>query len=315
MTSDNVEFESFAEHLEKHGIPETWVRANARSAAALHVTEAPASLGASKLGGPPHLPRGAAWPRWDVRARAKEALAQLPATGIGSLIRALRARLERRASAESRPLAFLGQLALGDLVDIEHGLPLPSDGLLSFFYDADEQPWGYDPADRAGFQVRYTPPDHELMVHDVPVDLESDARFQEVALRATRTWTLPDWTELDESFGEEMVEDLMDALESFGDGLPVHRVGGFPDQIQGDMREECQLVTAGVFMGGTVDRNSEEVQALRAGADEWRLLLQVDSDDAPGWMWGDAGSLYFWMRESDIRDGRWERAWCVLQCC
>jgi uncharacterized protein YwqG len=31
-------------------------------------------------------------------------------------------------------------------------------------------------------------------------------------------------------------------------------------------------------------------------------------------MWGDAGILYFWIREEDARAGRFDQAWAVLQC-
>jgi uncharacterized protein YwqG len=45
-----------------------------------------------------------------------------------------------------------------------------------------------------------------------------------------------------------------------------------------------------------------------------RFLLQVDSDDAAGMMWGDAGMLYFWIRDDDLAARRFDRAWCVMQC-
>jgi uncharacterized protein YwqG len=28
----------------------------------------------------------------------------------------------------------------------------------------------------------------------------------------------------------------------------------------------------------------------------WRLLLQLDTDDAAGMKWGDVGTLYFWIK-------------------
>jgi uncharacterized protein YwqG len=46
--------------------------------------------------------------------------------------------------------------------------------------------------------------------------------------------------------------------------------------------------------------------------ERWRLLLQLDSDDA--WMWGDCGRLYFWVHEADLARGDFSRAWMVLQC-
>ena len=50
-----------------------------------------------------------------------------------------------------------------------------------------------------------------------------------------------------------------------------------------------------------------------AGVDEWRLLLQVDSDDDAGMMWCDVGQLYFWVREVDARAGDFSRTWTILQ--
>ena len=35
------------------------------------------------------------------------------------------------------------------------------------------------------------------------------------------------------------------------------------------------------------------VPELKAGAAEWQLLLQLDTEDDTGWMWRDVGTLYF----------------------
>ena len=55
-------------------------------------------------------------------------------------------------------------------------------------------------------------------------------------------------------------------------------------------------------------------EALPKGRLEWRLLLQFDSDDDLGIMWGDCGMIYFWIRESDIQAKLFNESWTILQC-
>jgi uncharacterized protein YwqG len=57
------------------------------------------------------------------------------------------------------------------------------------------------------------------------------------------------------------------------------------------------------------------VLGLKGGAAEWMLLLQVDTDDEVGWMWGDVGTICFWVRESNLSAGRFDRVWMIFQCC
>jgi uncharacterized protein YwqG len=97
--------------------------------------------------------------------------------------------------------------------------------------------------------------------------------------------------------------------------LPHHQVWGFPDPIQGDEMElECQLVSHGLYCGDSSGYLSREAAPLKDGARDWRLLLQIDTDEELGVMWGDGGILYFWIREEDARAGRFDQAWAVLQC-
>lgn len=75
-------------------------------------------------------------------------------------------------------------------------------------------------------------------------------------------------------------------------------------------------------MGGRTT-TSEEFEAqlasnklfkkLASDADQWRLLLQVDTDDALSMMWEDGGLLYFWIREEDAAKGDFSRVWLFLQ--
>ena len=93
------------------------------------------------------------------------------------------------------------------------------------------------------------------------------------------------------------------------------QIGGFPSPIQGDsMEEDCQLASGGVYCGNSDVYNSKEAEKLRRELLDWKLLLQFDSDDEIGAMWGDMGMLYFWVRESDTRNCDFSKPWLILQC-
>ena len=50
---------------------------------------------------------------------------------------------------------------------------------------------------------------------------------------------------------------------------------------------------------------------------EYILLLQIDSDDhkdGPGWMWGDAGRIYFTIKPEDLTSHRFDKAKIKLEC-
>jgi len=86
--------------------------------------------------------------------------------------------------------------------------------------------------------------------------------------------------------------------------------------MQGDIRLEAQLVTNGLYCGDGTGYADPRRAVLEPGAKEWRLLLQVDTDDEkrPGWMWGDVGRLYFLIHREDLEQLNFNRVWCCLQC-
>jgi uncharacterized protein YwqG len=81
------------------------------------------------------------------------------------------------------------------------------------------------------------------------------------------------------------------------------------------MELECQLASNGINCGGPPTGPDDEVRRLKEGAREWQLLLQVDTDEAgPGWMWGDVGRIYFWIKRPDLASLRFDDGWLILQC-
>ena len=234
----------------------------------------------SKLGGLPAVPPRFDWPTWN-----------------------------------GAPLQFLCQL---DLHEVQKVLPaewLPEHGLLAFFYDAGQSTWGFDPNDRGSWRVEHFPPDRGAVPATPPQGAESVRLLPEVFVQFERGLSLPDpervglrWSEVpDEAW------DYLEEQET--DGSPAHRIGGYPSAIQNDgMELECQLASNGLYVGGPDGYASDEAKALAAGSAQWRLLLQLDSDDRAGVMWGDVGRLYFWIRETDAVRGDFSGVWMVLQC-
>lgn len=100
------------------------------------------------------------------------------------------------------------------------------------------------------------------------------------------------------------------------DELGVHQLLGLPHAIQGDAMElECQLASNGLYCGSETGYEDPRAHVLRSSAVDWRLLMQFDSDDSVGTMWGDAGRLYFWVRNQDLAVRDFSKTWCILQCC
>lgn len=246
------------------------------------------NLGASRFGGVPDMPPETQWPE-----------------------------------AAGRPMSFLAQIRLRDLRRFEEAAGLTPDGWLCFFYDNVEQRWGFDPNDRDHWRVLYfDAPLDTLERRPAPnVGEEVEAPFASCRLTPTIEYMLPhvDVVQgtLEMEFDDAEIEDYEKLFARVnGDaGATRHRMFGFPEQIQGDMRLECQLVSNGLYCGDSTGYEDPRAAELEPGMFEWLLLLQIDTDeDGPGWMWGDSGRLYFWIREEDLAAGRFEKTWCVLQC-
>jgi uncharacterized protein YwqG len=202
-------------------------------------------------------------------------------------------------------------LACIDLAGLHRESPvewLPSGGCLLFYYDVERQAGGFDPNDRSGFEVAWNP-EKRTLAHDCVSTVKG------ISFRAIDSY--PDFDDLAD-LGLELTDTESEIYSNLRDSvyssLPEHQLAGWPKSIQGPMDLECQLVSNGIYCGGPAGYKDPRAEALRAGAAEWKLLLQLDSDRELDWMWGDMGKLYFLIRESDARNRDFTKAWCVLQC-
>jgi uncharacterized protein YwqG len=220
-----------------------------------------------------------------------------------------------------RSLAFIAQIDLAPQPGIAVEQGLPREGLLLFFYGAEQGTWGFDPEDAGSFAVVHVPdPRAAEVVADWPADVPDHARYRACDLISRETVTLPPWESVpvdDLDLDDEQLDAyqrLLDAMLGEDVGPTAGLLGGHPDQIQGDMMLECALVSAGLSCGDGTAYRDPRLPVFRERARGWRLLLQVPSVERAGMMWGDLGCLYYCIHEEDLEARRFERSWMILQC-
>jgi len=210
---------------------------------------------------------------------------------------------------KSKPLIFLAQIDLSELPPGFDASGLPASGTLFFFYDED-QPWGFDPADRTGWSVLYTSEETKsLPDFQGNPPLEIDQSYIEM----TATTTSPS---LDHGLVEalEIPAEELDCLDDFYEDQPSDHLLGYPDPVQDDdMDLQCQLTSNGVYTGSGDYYHSVEGKALAPGRHDWILLAQFFEIDE-NFPFGDLGKLYFWIRKQDLDAGDFSKVWAILQC-
>jgi uncharacterized protein YwqG len=222
---------------------------------------------------------------------------------------------------ESAAVDFLLQINLGDVQHLDEAGSLPTAGLLSFFYDLKERPRGYDPKRLNGFRVHYTPSQVQVLATPMPRP-EFTPEERPIAFRkgitlphfdSTAYWQLSRLADLyDEE--AEAYDAFLREVETYGRQTGGnHRLLGHAENIQGDMQLQAQLVTNGLYCGNSTGYEDPRRNELEARADDWMLLLQLDSDETAGLMWGDVGMLYYWIRKQDLAIKRFDRVWMTMQ--
>jgi uncharacterized protein YwqG len=253
--------------------------------------------GHSRIGGRPDVPPGFEWPHWSPPESTDDKFGQ------------------PWNPPDPVPLGFIAQIDLGNLPRMDE--VLPGSGWLYFFYDRYKEPWGYDPADRGCCRIIYANCDRSTLLRaKPPIGRDPEHIAEPCRVEAWPELTLPDSID-DFDYGTPEYESyrrLRDELQKAG-GVAHHRLLGHPQIIQNPMELECQLASNGIYCGGASQSQEKEAKALEPGAGDWRLLLQIDTDeDGPGWMWGDVGRIYFWIKQQDLKSLRFEDAWLLFQC-
>jgi uncharacterized protein YwqG len=251
---------------------------NSIHAALASVEDGSLPVGASKLGGKPDLPADQEWPR----------------EGNGT------------------PLSFIGQIDFGAAGKYDTDNLLPKSGLAVFFYSSSQETWGFDPQDKDKFKVLFFPSKEKLARRALPAELPENGIFKACALSFSSAVSLP-------SSENKRIRSLLKNEEAdfYGDMIEPgvrSKLLGYSDIIQSEMELDCALVTNGIYIGDTKGYKDPRRKELEKETDQWRMLLQVDSEEDAGMMWGDSGRIYFWIKLSDLKDMAFDRTWQILQC-
>lgn len=256
------------------------------------IEECSLDLGASKLGGLPDLPKELAWPTW-----------------------------------KDIPLAFVAQINLAEVPTLDEANLLPASGILSFFYDADHVPVGFDPALRGGWRVLYGNGDRSrlrrvpvpaALLAKEPTWMPNGQQYVPCALTFAREMTLPpaDSTDIEVlQFSSQERDAYWKVLSALEQRIPgsMHRLLGHPDALQGDMQVESQLVSHGLSLGNGWPDDRTRMEQLRNGVQDWRLLFQLDSDPNAEMLWGIEGRCYYWIQTDALRMHQFENVWFIMQ--
>lgn len=256
-------------------------------------------IGQTKIGGRPDLPNGS---NWVTETNVVETITK----------KFLFFKVKKEETI-TKPLAFIAQINLSETDPFDKESLLPKTGLLYFFYSAEQEVWGFDYKDKNKFKVLYWDGDStELKRTDFPNDLPAYSRFKSCSVDIKSEVSLPSYQhEVYEGFLDGEDDKFWDAVYN---GRNLNKLLGYSDNIQGEMELECELVTNGLYCGDPSGYNDPRAKTLEPNAKNWRLLLQIDSNEENDMMWGDCGRLYFWIKNEDLLNKQFDRSWFSLQC-
>lgn len=257
------------------------------------------ATGQTKIGGRPDLPADI---RWVTETNTVETV-QKKFVFFSS----------KKQHTVTKPLSFIAQINLSETAPLDEENLLPKTGMLYFFYSADQEASGFDYSDKNKFKVIYWNGNFsELRKVDFPDDLPDHACYKPCAVTIKPEISLP-------SYGHEMYADFDETDDNsfwehvYNDGN-LNKLLGYSDNIQNDMELECELVTNGLYCGDASGFNDPRAKALEPNAKDWRLLLQIDSNEENEMMWGDCGRLYFWIKKDDLLNRNFDKSWFSMQC-
>lgn len=202
---------------------------------------------------------------------------------------------------DGKSMPFLLQIDFAEINSNGELKDFPTEGLMYLFVDYDDVNYpdfedGEEPyAQGRTFQILYFEKSDGLSPAQKPDDL--DIVYSGFNVRADSVTTYPDTDECKEAF----------------DIYCDRPLGGMDDEYD-DLQAQYADDT---LVGGwaTYIQGSDKATVCKPNADEYVLLAQITSivrDDRT--VWGDDGSLYFYIRKSDLAARKFDNVKMDMQC-
>lgn len=272
--------------IERYGFG-AWTQvllAEAREAIRIDAPATPRTpLGCSKIGGRPDLPVGSRWPH----------VGPYPSTFIAQI------RLSELHAVAPTPLPARGRLWFWlDELGWSHGRSPLDWGQPGIVFEPDESrplerlPFpeamndeGYGSGKYRSCRMSFTP----------TVSLPYPDRIEPHGFRIETSWEIHQYFEL-----------LRAALGNRSEFVR-HQILGYPEGEHWELVEcEClrrgwsRAEIKGFFDGNSPPPDGSSREAIEQAADNWRLLLQISSNDDAEMCFSDAGTLMWFIRDDDL---------------
>lgn len=224
-----------------------------------------------------------------------------------------------KGETKNRPLSFLAQINCKEVKVYDKDNVLPESGIIYFFYDCAIMTWGFDPKDKGSAKVYYYDGEiSELKRTDFPKDMTKEYKIPEVKIDFSNSFNAPYYEEFSEHYDYDGWDEYDEIKHSMGyeDKEKQSKLLGYADIIQNEMLLECEKVTNGIKCGGIAKIKRKKLKQMKSDSKKWQLLFQLSTVHANGYelMFGDCGTIFFYIRKDDLEKRNFDNCWLILQC-